>query len=40
MKSFMNNLNNPEDRTKPSNCVSYHDDICFVDQEHIQNDKD
>ena len=36
----MSNLNNTEDRTKPSNCVSYHDDICFVDQEHIQNDKD
>ena len=28
----MNNLINPEDRNKPSNCVSHHDDICFADQ--------
>ena len=30
----MNNLNNPEDRNKPSNCVSHHDDICFADYDH------
>ena len=30
----MNNLNNPEDKFEPSNCVSHHDDICFVDQNH------
>ena len=30
----MNNLNNPEDKFKPSNCVSHHDDICFVDQDY------
>ena len=34
----MNNLNNPETRDKPSNCVSYHDDICFAD--HHTEDKE
>tara|TARA_B100002051_G_C16442808_1_gene489788 strand:- start:502 stop:615 length:114 start_codon:yes stop_codon:yes gene_type:complete len=29
----MNNLTNPEDKQKPSNCVSYHDDICFADND-------
>ena len=34
----MNNLLNPEDKNKPSNCVSYHDDICFSEQDHdVQN---
>ena len=33
----MNNLISPEDKNRPSNCVSYHDDICFDDQEE---DKD
>ncbi len=28
----MNILINPEDKNKPSNCVSHHDDICFSDQ--------
>ena len=27
----MNNLMNPEEKNKPSNCVSYHDDICFAE---------
>ncbi len=27
----MKNLINLKDREKPSNCVSYHDDICFAD---------
>ena len=35
----MNNLNNPEDRTKPSNCVSFHDDICFEEQNHNENEE-
>jgi len=36
----MNNLFNPEDKTKPSNCVSYHDDICFVDQNTESKDQE
>ncbi len=32
----MNNLTNPEDKYKPSNCVSHHDDICFA---HHHNDE-
>ncbi len=36
----MNNLNNPEDKYKPSNCVSYHDDICFADHDHDNNEVD
>ncbi len=35
----MNNLTNPEDKNKPSNCVSHHDDICFADNYHSE-DKD
>ncbi len=31
----MNNLNNPEDKNRPSNCVSYHDDVCFADHDPI-----
>ena len=30
----MINLLNPEDRHEPSNCVSHHDDICFSEQDH------
>ena len=36
----MNNLNSSEDKTKPSNCVSYHDDICFVDQDSESTDQE
>ena len=36
----MKNLINPEDRNKPSNCVSHHDDICFADNEHDQETND
>ena len=28
----MINLINPEDKYKPSNCVSHHDDVCFAEQ--------
>tara|TARA_B100000029_G_C16970398_1_gene739772 strand:+ start:223 stop:333 length:111 start_codon:yes stop_codon:yes gene_type:complete len=36
----MNNLINPEDKQKPSNCVSYHDDVCFADHELDQDKQD
>ena len=36
----MNNLNNPENRDKPSNCVSYHDDLCFADHYHNEDKED
>ena len=32
----MINLLNPEDKNKPSNCVSYHDDICFAENHHVE----
>ncbi len=35
----MNNFETPEDKNKPSNCVSYHDDVCFDDQEHDKQDQ-
>ena len=36
----MRNLINPEDRSKPSNCVSHHDDICFSDQNHSEDQEE
>ncbi len=39
----MSNLIIPENKHKPSNCVSHHDDICFADHynnENIQDDQD
>ncbi len=36
----MNNLTNPEDKHKPSNCVSHHDDICFAEHDQNQEDQD
>ena len=33
----MDNLINSENRNKPSNCVSHHDDICFAD--HSKNEE-
>ena len=36
----MSNLINPEDRSKPSNCVSHHDDICFSDQNLSEDQED
>ncbi len=38
----MNNLANPEDKSKPSNCVSYHDDVCFAENgnDHKEEDQD
>ena len=36
----MSNLINPEDKNRPSNCVSHHDDICFADQYPNNDDKE
>jgi hypothetical protein len=36
----MNNLTIPEDKNKPSNCVSHHDDICFADHNHNEDKED
>tara|TARA_Y100000590_G_C14989953_1_gene739718 strand:+ start:402 stop:518 length:117 start_codon:yes stop_codon:yes gene_type:complete len=36
----MNNLINPEEKNRPSNCVSYHDDICFADNYHGKEESD
>tara|TARA_B100001250_G_C19458440_1_gene639120 strand:+ start:527 stop:643 length:117 start_codon:yes stop_codon:yes gene_type:complete len=36
----MNNLINPEDRNKTSNCVSHHDDICFADNSPNEDKED
>jgi len=36
----MNNLINPEDRNKLSNCVSHHDDICFADNSPNDDEED
>ena len=36
----MNNLINPENRDKTSNCVSHHDDVCFAEHDHDQENQD
>ena len=37
---YMNNLINPENRDKPSNCVSHHDDVCFAEHDHEEENQE
>ena len=36
----MNNLINPENRDKSSNCVSHHDDVCFAEYDHEEENQE
>ncbi len=36
----MNNLINPENRDKTSNCVSHHDDVCFAENDHEEENQE
>ncbi len=36
----MSKLINFVNKNKPSNCVSYHDDICFAEHNHEQENQD
>ena len=36
----MNGLINPENKDKPSNCVSHHDDVCFAEHDHEEESQD